>query len=74
MMGKIESRRRGQQKARSLDSITDSMNMSLHKLQVIEKEREDLAYYIPWDRKELDMTERVNNTAATIDTLVSFNR
>ena len=31
MMGKIESRRRGQQRTRWLDSITDSTNMSLSK-------------------------------------------
>ena len=72
MMGKIRSRRRrGQQKTRSLDSVTDSMNMNLCKLQVIVKEREDLSYYSPWDRKELDMTKQLNNTAATICTLVS---
>ena len=34
MLGKIESkRRRGQQRMRLLDGITDSMNMSLRKLQ-----------------------------------------
>ena len=34
MLGKIEGkRRRGQQKMRWMDSITDLMNMSLHKLQ-----------------------------------------
>ena len=41
MLGKIEGRRRkGQQRMRCLDSITDSMNMSLRKLQEIEKNRE----------------------------------
>ena len=39
------------------------MNMSLHKFQVIVKDREDLEYYSPWDCKELDMTEWLNNTA-----------
>ena len=41
MLGKIESkRRRGQQRMRLLDSITDSLDMSLSKLQEIVKDRE----------------------------------
>ena len=40
MPGKIEGkRRRGQQKMRQLDSITDSMDMNLSKLQEIVKDR-----------------------------------
>ena len=38
-LGKIEGRRRGQQMMRWLDSITDSMNMNLSKLQEIVKDR-----------------------------------
>ena len=42
MLGKIEGRRRrGQQRIRWLDSITDSMNMNLSKLQEIGKDGED---------------------------------
>ena len=32
MLGKIEGKRRGQQRMRRLDGITDSMDMSLSKL------------------------------------------
>ena len=55
MVGKIEGRRRrGQQRMRWLDGITDSMDMSLGKLQKIVKDREACS---PWGHKELDMTE-----------------
>ena len=41
MLGKIEGRRRrGQQRMRSLDNITDSMDMNLNKLREIVKARE----------------------------------
>ena len=49
-LGKIEGRRRGRQRVRWLDGITDSMDMSLSKLQEIAKDRE------AWGCKESNTT------------------
>ena len=58
MLVKIEGRRRrGQQRMRQLDDITDSMDMNLSKLQEIVKDREPGVLYSSWGHKESDMTE-----------------
>ena len=61
MLGKIEGRRRkGQQRMRWLDGITDSTGMSLGKLQELDDGQGGLVCCGSWGRKESDTTERLN--------------
>ena len=58
MLGKIEGgRRRGRQRRRWLDGITDSMDTSLSELQELVVDREACD---SWGHKGSDTTERLN--------------
>ena len=60
MLRKIEGRRRrGRQRIRWLNGITELMDMSLNKLRELVMDREACVLQ-SWGRKELDKTEQLN--------------
>ena len=58
MLGKIEGRRRrGQQRIRWLDGITDSIDIEFEQAPGVDDGQGSLACCSPWGRKDSDMTE-----------------
>ena len=70
MLGKIEGRRRrGWQRMRWLDGVTDSIDRSLSKFQEMVMDRGAWPCCSPWGHKELGMTEWLNNIGCKVHSL-----
>ena len=66
MLGKIEGRRIRGLQMRWLGGVTDSMNISLSKLQELVMKKVGLACCSPWGRKDSDTTEQLNWTVEVL--------